>query len=264
MRPPGRLKDEFRRAQPEGGPVSTRFADRRQAGQALAQRLLALPLPAPRVVLALPRGGVPVAAPIALALRAPLDLLLVRKIGAPQQRELALAAVVEGEPPDIVVADEVQRHVGADTAYIEAMVEVELREIARQRQVYLRGRAQVPIQGATVIVVDDGIATGTTLRAALKALRRRHPARLLLAVPVAPRAALAALRAEVDDCVCLATPTPFYAVGEHYVDFAQVEDRDVIEALDAAGRAAPDAQGLDAAHNPPANARPANPKGKAC
>jgi putative phosphoribosyl transferase len=244
--------------------VSTRFADRHQAGQALAQRLLALPLPTPRVVLALPRGGVPVAAPIALALRAPLDLLLVRKIGAPQQPELALAAAVEGEPPDIVVADEVQRHVRAEAAYIEAVAARELREIARQRQAYLHGRAAVPIQGATVIVVDDGVATGTTLRAALKALRRRRPARLVLAVPVAPRATLAALRAEVDDCVCLATPTPFEAVGAHYVDFAQVEDRDVIDALDAAARATLDVQARDAADNPPASAGPANPKGKTC
>ncbi len=216
--------------------MNRRFVDRAEAGRALAERLRALRLNPPWVVLALPRGGVPVAAEVARALKAPLDLLLVRKIGAPWQRELALAAVVEGDPPDIVVDEEVQRSAAVDAHYIEAQAQLQLREIARQRQVYLSGRPGVRVEGCTVIVVDDGIATGTTMRAALKALRRRHPAKLVLAVPVAPRDTLERLRPEVDELVCLATPQPFFAVGEHYARFDQVDDAEVIAALDAAGR----------------------------
>lgn len=216
--------------------MATRLQDRRQAGQLLGQRLLALQLPPPVVVLALPRGGVPVGAEVARALHAPLDLLLVRKIGAPWQKELALAAVVEGEPPDIVVDEAVRRSVAADAPYIEAQAQLQLHEIARQRQAYLRGRPSVAVQGCSVVVVDDGIATGTTMRVALKALRRRRPGRLVLAVPVAPRDTLQSLSAEVDQVVCLATPQPFFAVGEHYGCFDQVEDHEVIEALDRAGR----------------------------
>ena len=187
--------------------MSTRFADRsRGRPRRWAQRLRALHLQPPLVVLALPRGGVPVGAAVAQALQAPLDLLLVRKIGAPWQPELALAAVVDGDPPDIVIDEEVQRGMGTHTDYIEAQAQLQLREIARQRQAYLSGRPAAPVEGSTVIVVDDGIATGTTMRAALKALRRRRPAALVLAVPVAPRDTLEQLRGEVDQVVCLDTP----------------------------------------------------------
>ena len=219
--------------------MSTRFADRAAAGRLLGQRLHALGLQPPLIVLALPRGGVPVGAEVAQALQAPLDLLLVRKIGAPWQPELALAAVVEGDPPDIVVDAPVQRGLGTHTEYIEAQAALQLREIARQRQAYLSGRPAAPVQGSTVIVVDDGMATGTTMRAALKALRRRRPAALVLAVPVAPRDTLEQLRGEVDQVVCLETPYPFFAVGEHYLRFAQVEDDEVIAALAEAARARP-------------------------
>lgn len=215
--------------------MSKRFADREEAGGALAERLLGLHLPEPIVVLALPRGGVPVGAVVARALRAPLDLVLVRKIGAPWQPELAVAAVVEGDPPEIVVDDEVRRSMGVDAEFIETHAQRELLEISRRRHVYLQGRAPVDVRGRTVIVVDDGIATGTTMRAALKALRKRHPARLVLAVPVAPTDTLEAMRGEVDQVVCLEQPSPFHAVGEHYVDFHQVGDSEVITALDAAG-----------------------------
>jgi len=224
--------------------VSTRFSDRSAAGRALGERLRSLHLTPPLIVLALPRGGVPVGAAVAQALRAPLDLLLVRKIGAPWQHELALAAVVEGDPPDIVIDEDVRRGMGAHTEYIEAQAQVQLREIARQRQAYLSGRPAAPVEGNTVIVVDDGIATGTTMRAALKALRRRRPAALVLAVPVAPRDTLEQLRAEVDQVVCLDTPDPFFAVGAHYLRFHQVEDDEVIEALDRASRREP-APGVD-------------------
>jgi putative phosphoribosyl transferase len=224
--------------------VSTRFADRAAAGRLLGQRLRSLHLRPPLIVLALPRGGVPVGAAVAQALQAPLDLLLVRKIGAPWQRELALAAVVEGDPPDIVIDEDVRRGMGGHAEYIEAQAQVQLREIARQRQVYLSGRPAAQVEGNTVIVVDDGIATGTTMRAALKALRRRRPAALVLAVPVAPRDTLEQLRAEVDQVVCLDTPDPFFAVGVHYLRFHQVEDDEVIEALDRASRREP-APGVD-------------------
>ena len=215
------------------------FTDRREAGRALAQRLAGMALPAPIVVLALPRGGVPIGAEVARALEAPLGLLLVRKIGACWQPELAVAAVVDGEPPDIVLDEETMAMTGVDTAYVEAEAKQQMREIERRRGVYLRGRATVSVEGATVIVVDDGIATGTTVRAALKALRRRQPARLVLAVPLAPSDTLAALRGEVDELVCLAEPFPFHAIGLHYRDFHQVGDEEVLAALDAANAPPP-------------------------
>jgi putative phosphoribosyl transferase len=185
-------------------------------------------------VLALPRGGVPVAAEIARALGAPLDLLLVRKIGAPSQPELAVAAVVEGTPPDVIVNEDTADLPGVDEAYIQSMLPAALREIERRRGIYLRGRPQHPVEGATVIVVDDGIATGTTMKAALQALRRRRPARLIVAVPVAPHQGIEALRDEVDEVVCLVEPRPFYAIGLHYLDFHQLGDAEVCQALDAA------------------------------
>lgn len=210
------------------------FPDRESAGRALAERLAASTFDNPPVVLALPRGGVPVALPVARRLHAPLDLLLVRKIGVPWQPELALAAVVEGEPPVLVIDDEVQAMVGASRAELDAAQADALAEIARRRARYLPGRAPVPLAGRTAIVVDDGIATGTTVRAALQGLRRRRPAALVLAVPVAPADTLARLRAEADTVICLHQPSPFRAVGLHYVDFHQVGDDEVVAALRAA------------------------------
>jgi putative phosphoribosyl transferase len=209
------------------------FADRVQAGRALAARLLEMDIAAPVTVLALPRGGVPVAAEVARALRAPLDLVLVRKISLPGQPELAVAALVDGNPPALVVAD----HFTPNTTLrdeIEMQTQQALHEIARRREVYLHGREPLPLEGRTAVLVDDGIATGTTMRAALKAVRARHPARLVLAVPVAPADTLAALRHEADAVVCLMQPPRFRAVGEHYVDFTQVDDEGVLAALAAA------------------------------
>ena len=163
------------------------FIDRVEAGHLLGRRLAALRLVDP-VVLALPRGGVPVAAEVARALHAPLDLLMVRKIGATGQPELAVAAVVDGDPPEIVIDEESLRLSGADRDYVDAEAARELKEIERRRALYLRGRAPVPLAGKSVVMVDDGIATGTTVRAALKALQRSKAARLVLAVPVAPAA----------------------------------------------------------------------------
>ena len=208
------------------------FADRQQAGRVLAEQVAALGLVDP-VVLALPRGGVTVAAEVARVLHAPLDLLLVRKIGAPWQPELAVAAVVEGDPPEIVVDAETMQFGGVSRAYIDAEAAQQLEEIARRRALYLRGRPAKPLAGRTVVLVDDGIATGTTVRAALKALHHVRPARLVLAVPVAPADTVAELRSEVDDLVCVAQPSFFHAVGCHYGDFHQVEDDEVIALLDA-------------------------------
>ncbi|MFO1295001.1 MAG: phosphoribosyltransferase [Rubrivivax sp.] len=215
------------------------FADRAEAGRALAERLAVRPFAPPVVVLALPRGGVPIAAIVARRLGAALDLLLVRKIGVPWQPELAVAAIVDGGHPEIVIDEEVRSVAGVERAEIDAAAQRELAEIERRRALYLRGREPLPLTGATVIVVDDGIATGTTVRAALQALRRRGPARLVLAVPVAPRETIARLRGEVDDLVCLAQPVPFRAVGLHYRDFHQVEDDEVIAALDEAAARGP-------------------------
>jgi putative phosphoribosyl transferase len=203
-----------------------RFADRTEAGRLLAQRLASMQLANP-VVLALPRGGVPVGAEIARALNAPLDLLLVRKIGVPWQPELAVAAVIDGEQPDVVIEESVQRDAGIPADYIDKQAKEQLGEIERRRRLYLGARPPVAVKGCTAIVVDDGVATGTSMRAALRALRRRLPARLVLAVPVAPADTVARLRAEVDDVVCLSQPTPFMAIGPYYDDFHQLADSEV-------------------------------------
>jgi putative phosphoribosyl transferase len=208
------------------------FKDRDEAGRALAARLADEHLPAPVIVLALPRGGVPVAGRVAQRLKAPLDLLLVRKIGAPWQSELAVAAVVDGDQPQIVVDDATSAATGASRSYIDERAREELQEIERRRALYLRGRAPLPVAGATVIVIDDGIATGTTMRAALRSVRRRGARQLVLAVPVAPHDTVTQLRREVDSIICLVEPWPFRAIGLHYADFHQLSDEEVIAVLD--------------------------------
>jgi putative phosphoribosyl transferase len=209
------------------------FANRQAAGRALARVLEGRHLIDP-VVLALPRGGVPVAMEIARALAAPLDLVLVRKIGVPFQPELAAAAVVDGGEPEIVVNDDVVGMAGMSLDQLERAAQRQLAEIERRRQVYLQNRHQVPLAGKTLILVDDGIATGATVRAALKALKRRSPKALIVAVPVAPADTVEALRPEVDDLVCLATPEPFLAIGNHYREFAQLSDVEVVGFLTSA------------------------------
>lgn len=206
------------------------FHDRVEAGRELGRALSGLGLHDP-VVLALPRGGVPVGAEVAAALHAPLDLLLVRKIGAPWQPELAVAAIVDGSNPDVVVDEETLRLEGLSRSYVDAEAARQLQEIERRRKVYLGGRSPIELAGHTAVLVDDGIATGTTVRAALRALRRRRPAALVLAVPVAPPETVEALRAEVDRLICLATPQPFHAIGLYYADFHQLEDAEVIDIL---------------------------------
>lgn len=209
---------------------SNPFKDRRSAGKLLADRLKDLE-PAHPVVLAMPRGGVPVAAEVAKALHAPLDLVLVRKIGVPYQPELAAAAVVDGSEPEIVVNDEVVRMAGLTQDYIDEQAQEELAEIERRRQVYLEGRPRPSLENRTLILIDDGIATGASIRAAIAALKRKNPARLILAVPVAPADTIELLKTMVDDVVCLETPEPFFAIGMHYDDFHQVPDEEVVRIM---------------------------------
>ena len=207
---------------PRGG-----FENRRDAGRRLGEQLRLLQLPDP-VVLALPRGGVPVGLEVSRALGAPLDLLLVRKIGVPFQPELAVAAVMDGASPVIVVEERVRAETGVSRAYIDQRAQQELKEIERRRALYLADRKPIARRRRTAILVDDGIATGTTVRAAIRGLRQRAPARLVLAVPVAPPETIDELKSEVDVIVCLLQPPMFRAIGLYYRDFHQLSDDEVI------------------------------------
>jgi len=209
------------------------FANRVDAGRKLAAALARYKDQHP-VILALPRGGVPVAAEIATALQAPLDLLLVRKIGVPWHAELAMGAVVDGETPLVVRNEDVIRMTAVEEPDFEVAREHELAEIERRRKLYLGHRKRVDLTGRVAIVVDDGIATGATTRAALRAARMRNPKTLVLAVPVAPTESLSAMRREADEVVCLEDYAMFGAIGYYYSDFRQVPDEDVIRILDRA------------------------------
>jgi putative phosphoribosyl transferase len=206
------------------------FIDRSDAGRRLAQALLTYKDQRP-VILALLRGGVPVAAEVAAALDAPLDLVLVRKIGVPTQPELAMGAVVDGGVPIVVRNDDVILLTGVDEAEFEAARDNELAEIERRRKLYLGNRAPVDVEGRVAIVIDDGVATGATTRAALRATRIRGPSRLVLAVPVAPTDTLVALRDEADDVICLEDHGAFGAIGFYYTDFRQLSDQEVKDTL---------------------------------
>ncbi len=219
----------------EFGDMSGDFEDRADAGRQLAQALVHLKDSKP-LVLALPRGGVPVAFEVANALNAPLDVVLVRKIGAPRQPELGLGAVVDGADPQLVLNDEVIEAVRPSPHYVQAEKKRQLAEIARRRALYRQGRAPLAVKGRTVIVVDDGIATGGTMKAVLKALSEAQAARLVLAVPVAPADSLTELALLADEVVCLSTPEPFYAVGVHYRNFEQTSDEEVVDLLARAAK----------------------------
>jgi predicted phosphoribosyltransferase len=214
------------------------FANRSEAGKQLSVELLQYRTGRP-VVLALPRGGVPVAAEIAAALNAPLDLLLVRKIGVPMQPELAMGAVVDGAHPIVVRNEDVIRQLGITDEEFDKVRDTELAEIERRRKRYLGDRPPVEVKDRVAIVVDDGIATGATIRAGLRATRMRKPARLVLAAPVAPPDTLDALRGQADDIVCLETHRFFGAIGAYYDDFTQVADETVIALLEEARARAP-------------------------
>ena len=206
------------------------FRDRSDAGRRLAQALSSYKGRRP-VVLALPRGGVPVAAEVAAALDAPLDLILVRKIGVPAQPELAMGAVVDGTAPIVVRNEDVIELSGTTADEFDAACASQLAEIERRRQLYIGDRDRAEIAGQVVIVIDDGIATGATTRAALQAIRNRKPKELVLAVPVAPPDTLTKLRGEVDALICLETPEIFGAIGYFYRDFRQVSDQEVVAIL---------------------------------
>jgi putative phosphoribosyl transferase len=209
---------------------SSGFTDRSDAGRRLAARLAPYENRHP-VVLAMPRGGVPVAAEIAAALEAPLDLVFVRKIGVPFQPELAMGAIVDGETPIIVRNESVIRMAGVSEAQFTTVCEAELAELERRRRVYLGDRKPIDIAHRIVIVVDDGIATGASTRAVLRGLRAREPSEIVLAVPVAPTDRIESLASDADIIVCLESHMDFTAIGYFYRDFAQVSDAEVIETL---------------------------------
>lgn len=211
------------------------FKDRREAGRILAERLKALRDENP-VILALPRGGVPVAYEVARGLSAPLDLVLARKIGAPDQPEFAIGAIADGPVPELVLDQRLIQALEVTGEYLDHAKTQALAEIERRRAVYLKDRKPKDIQGCLVILVDDGIATGATMLAAIRAVRQRGPARLVMAVPVAAQATIKRLGPEVNEIVCLQMPKALRAVGYFYRDFSQLEDQEVIDLL-AANRA---------------------------
>ncbi len=210
------------------------YQDRTEAGEALARALTEIELDRP-VVLALPRGGVPVALAAARALKAPLDLVLVRKIGVPGQKELAAGAIVDGPPEHLWLNEALMRGLGLTRADLEPTIAARRAELAGRRRDWLAGRAPVDLAGRDAIVVDDGIATGATVRVALRALRERGPARVILAVPVAAADTLEELRPLADRVVCPLVPEHFRAVGLHYREFAQVPGEEVRRAMEDAG-----------------------------
>ena len=214
------------------------FRDRREAGRMLAHALSAYAGRHDVVVLALPRGGVPVGFEVARGLGAPLDVFVVRKLGIPGHEELAMGAVATGGVR--VLNEWLVREIGIASDAIEEETERELGELARREQLYRGGRPPLDLRGRTAIVVDDGLATGSTMQAAIEALRRLGPARIVVAVPVASPDVCEPLRARVDEVVCVITPDPLHAVGLWYQDFDQTSDDEVRELL------------AHAVHEPPA------------
>jgi putative phosphoribosyl transferase len=206
-----------------------RFRDRREAGRVLAERLSGYAGRDDVVVLALPRGGAPVGYEVARAIGAPLDVFVVRKLGVPGHEELALGAVASGGT--LVVNDEVATALGVGTEQIDRIAERELREVERREQVYRGERRPLDVKRKTVILVDDGLATGATMRAAAQAVRKLGPEKVVVAVPVAARETCDELGSEVDEIVCVQTPDLFYAVGLWYEEFPQTTDEEVRDLL---------------------------------
>lgn len=206
------------------------FTDRREAGRALGAELATLHLDNP-LILALPRGGVPVAREVATVLGAEFDLLLVRKIGAPGHEEYGIGAVAEARQPQLVVSEAVLHMKDTPPGYIEAEQERQLAEMERRRLMWRGGRPAIPVAGRTCVVVDDGVATGNTARAAIRALRFDGAGKVILAVPLAPPDVVEQLAQDADMLVCLKTPEPFLAVSLHYRNFGQLGDEQVTELL---------------------------------
>lgn len=208
--------------------ITLPFRDRSEAGRLLGAELLARK-PAPNaIILALPRGGVPVGAEVSDALKAPLDVVVVRKLGVPWQPELAMGAMAGGIR---VLDSQLIRYLRISDEEVEAVVAREAAEIERRERLYRGGRRAPDLRNRIVILVDDGLATGSTMVAAARFVRSMHPERLIIAVPVGSAQACSRLKGEADQCICLAVPEPFYAVGEWYTDFRQVDDADVREIL---------------------------------
>lgn len=210
----------------------TRFRDRSEAGRRLAAALEGYAGRRNLLVLALPRGGVPVGFEVARALKAPLDVMLVRKLGVPGHEELAMGAIASGGVR--ILSDDVIAAFGITDRVIAAVAAQEQEELDRREKLYRDNRPSPLIRGRTVILVDDGLATGSTMRAAGLAIRAQNPEHLVVAVPVAPAETCAALRREVDDVICAASPEPFFAVGNWYEDFSQTSDAEVHELLERA------------------------------
>ena len=206
------------------------FLDRHDAGRRLGAEIKARQ-PRDPVVLALPRGGVPVGYEVARAIDAPLDVLLVRKLGAPGYEEFGIGAIVDGAQPQVVLNAEAIEMLRVPPAYVAQERDRQLAEIERRRHLYSGTAAPVDVEGRTAIVVDDGVATGGTVLVALRALRKAEPAYIVLAVPDAPPDTLGKLSAEADEVVCLEAPSDFRAVGMHYADFSQTSDEEVIDLL---------------------------------
>ncbi len=209
--------------------AKTGFRDRREAGRALAAALTSYAGRSDVLVLALPRGGAPGAVEVAEALGVPLDLFLVRKLGAPRHRELAIGAIASGGVR--VLNDDVVRWYGITPAEIDDIAREEQVELERRESAYREGRAALLIDGRVVILIDDGLATGSSMRASVKAVRRRNPSRIVVAVPVGARDTCDELTAHADEVVCVRSPEPFVAVGQWYGDFNQTTDQEVRDLL---------------------------------
>ncbi|MFO7323793.1 MAG: phosphoribosyltransferase [Chloroflexota bacterium] len=208
------------------------FEDRHEAGQKLAEALARYTGRPNVIVLALPRGGVPVAYPVAEALRAPLDILLVRKLGLPGHEELAMGAIATGGVQ--LLNPDVARHYGVTREQIQATVRREQAELERRERLYRGNRDYPDLRGKTVILVDDGLATGASMQAAVLAVRQKQPAEIVIAVPVASQETCDMLAEQVTEVICLHTPEPFYAVGLWYREFGQTTDDEVRELLNRA------------------------------
>jgi predicted phosphoribosyltransferase len=213
------------------------FHDRADAGRALARRLARYANRPNVLVLALPRGGVPVAYEVARALHAPLDVFLVRKLGVPGQEELAMGAIATGGVR--VINEDVVNLLQIPDEVIDSVAEAQWRELERRERAYRDDRPLPDVRGRTVILIDDGLATGSSMRAAVAALRQQRPARIVVAVPVASASTCDDFRAEVDEVVCAQTPEPFYAVGSWYEDFTQTSDDEVHALLEQAAQQHP-------------------------